>query len=108
MTYEELKALAAQDELCVYCGKKKDHHKHIRYGNDLDNPVKHAFTPDGYSRLRQLNNHRAQHFDEVLEALEELARVTDSLAETANLNLADETLTKARQALERARKVDNP
>lgn len=30
--------------VCSACGKPKDHHRHIKYGNDLDNPVKHEFT----------------------------------------------------------------
>lgn len=31
-------------KLCKYCGKTDlDTTKHVRYGNDLDNPVKHEF-----------------------------------------------------------------
>ena len=29
---------------CVVCGKPKDDSRHVKFGNDLDNPVKHMFT----------------------------------------------------------------
>ena len=32
-------------KICQQCGKAEDANKHIRYGNDLDNPVKHQFVP---------------------------------------------------------------
>jgi len=47
-----LKALDAvladtpKEEKCAVCGKPKSDGKHIRYGNDLDNPVKHEFVAD--------------------------------------------------------------
>ena len=33
-------------KICQECGKAEDASKHIRYSNDLDNPVKHAFVPE--------------------------------------------------------------
>ena len=30
---------------CVRCGKTVDHPSHVRFGNDVDNPVKHDFVP---------------------------------------------------------------
>lgn len=30
---------------CARCGKPESDSKHIRYGNDIDNPVKHEFEP---------------------------------------------------------------
>lgn len=34
-------------EICKHCGKPENDSKHIRYGPDLDNPVKHQFEPRG-------------------------------------------------------------
>ena len=33
--------------LCSVCGKPKEHSRHIKYGNDVNNPVKHYFTTQG-------------------------------------------------------------
>ena len=31
---------------CELCGKPQDHSTHIKWGNDLDNPLKHEFKPN--------------------------------------------------------------
>jgi hypothetical protein len=42
---DKRKPISKVREQCKKCGKPKSHNRHIRYGNDIDNPVKHRYVP---------------------------------------------------------------
>jgi hypothetical protein len=45
-TKENAPSLCTSRILCSVCGKPEDDAKHIKWGPDLDNPVKHFYTPN--------------------------------------------------------------
>lgn len=69
--------------ICARCGKPESDSRHIRYGNDLDNPMKHNYEP----RAREVN------VSEMM-GLEAMRRMFLAEAENAALRAELEKLQK--------------
>ena len=84
---------------CKICGHCEDDSTHIRYGNDLDNPVKHIFEPmdsdveallatvaglreQVQERQQIINDNAAEHVNIEHDLREKLAAVVEALEAT--------------------------
>jgi hypothetical protein len=52
-----------QAEVCAECGELSDSPKHIRYGSDLGNPVKHQFEPKNGGQPEKPREAALERFD---------------------------------------------
>jgi len=97
--------MSLRDARCVHCGKPEDDSKHIRYGSDADNPVKHEFEEPQEAvytqrELKQkLAEAQAEMVERCAEALSHLATELRIVKDGVSADLAADAIQESTEVI---------